>query len=60
MSTKSNNKIPEITFEMNLKFQMKNYNFTLRVNPKIVLSILLPIIVKITSMLLNHYGVAAP
>lgn len=50
----------EIIFEMNIKVQMKNYTFAFRANPKVIVGILLPIAIKIISILLNHYGATAP
>lgn len=59
MSPKENN-ATEFIFEMNIKIQMKNYGFVIKANPKVVLSIILPILIKIISILLAHYGAVAP
>lgn len=59
MSTETNNKT-ELVFEIQLKLQLKTYNLAIRLNPRVILSILLPIAVKVISILLAHYGATAP
>lgn len=59
MSTQLNEK-NQTFLEINLLLFKKRFGFTLKINTKIALSILVPIVVKIVSMILNHYGQVCP
>lgn len=55
-TNEANQKFLEVQFQI----RGKTFGFTLNVNPKVVLSILLPIVIKIVSMIITYYGQTCP
>ena len=54
------NKNPEFNFEMNLKIQVKNYSFKMKMNPKLIIGFLVPIALKVILFLIKNHGALSP
>lgn len=59
MSTQTNENNQKF-FEVQFHIYGKTFGFSIKANPKVVISILLPIVIKIVSMLITYYGQTCP
>lgn len=59
MSTQSN-ETTEKFFELRFRFLKKTFGISVRINVKVALAIIIPILVKLASIAISYYGRTCP